>query len=155
MFFSILVLWRLLDVLRYHSNSLQRYPRILHFHSRWRGGTWQCPRNLSDHLVHVHISDAVRYLIPGDILQYIIDRLRSVGALRTNISFIALFAFLTATFAVLAAGQFTAKATITQAGGAFGIITAVIAYYCALSELLVKEESFFTLPLGKIFKEGV
>ena len=35
-FFSILVLWRLLDVLRYHSNSLQRYPRILHFHSRWR-----------------------------------------------------------------------------------------------------------------------
>jgi succinate-acetate transporter protein len=73
-----------------------------------------------------------------------------IGALRKNISFIALFAFLAATFAVLAAGAFTSKAVLNKAGGALGIITAFIAYYCALSELLVKEESLFTLPLGKI-----
>jgi len=73
-----------------------------------------------------------------------------IGALRKNVSFVALFAFLAATFAVLAVGAFTSKPIINKAGGALGIITALIAYYCALSELLVKEESLFTLPLGKI-----
>jgi len=75
-----------------------------------------------------------------------------IGALRKNISFIALFAFLAATFAVLAIGEFTLKASISRAGGALGIITAFIAYYCAVSELLIKEESYFSLPLGQIPK---
>jgi hypothetical protein len=75
-----------------------------------------------------------------------------IGALRKNISFIALFAFLAATFALLAAGEFTLKPNLVKAGGALGIITALIAYYCAVSELLVREESLFTLPLGQIPK---
>ena len=153
MFFSFLVLWRLLDVLRYHSHPFQRYHRLLYFHPRWRWATWKCPRNLPDHLVYVHFLDAVRHLFfSGYIFCYIIDRFCSIGALRKNVSFIALFAFLAATFAVLAIGLFTSKEIITKAGGALGIVTAFIAYYCALSELLVKEESFFTLPLGKIPK---
>lgn len=94
----------------------------------------------------------VVYFFSGYIFCYITDRLFSIGALRKNVSFIALFAFLAATFAVLAIGLFTSKEIITKAGGALGIVTAFIAYYCALSELLVKEESFFTLPLGKIPK---
>lgn len=85
----------------------------------------------------------------------VINWLRSIGALRKNISFIALFAFLSATFAVLAAGEFTSMVMVTKAGGALGIITAFIAYYCALSELLVKEESYFMLPLGKIPKRDL
>jgi len=76
-----------------------------------------------------------------------------IGALRKNIAFIALFAFLTATFAALAAGAFMAKVNVTKAGGALGIITAFIAYYCAVSELLVKEDSYFSLPLGDIPKK--
>jgi succinate-acetate transporter protein len=44
------------------------------------------------------------------------------------------------------------QANLAKAGGALGIVTAFIAYYCAVSELLVKEESFFTLPLGQIPK---
>jgi len=75
-----------------------------------------------------------------------------IGALRKNIAFIALFVFLTATFAALAAGAFMAKVNITKAGGALGIVTAFIAYYCAVSELLVKEDSYFSLPLGHIPK---
>jgi len=76
-----------------------------------------------------------------------------IGALRKNISFIALFAFLAATFALLAAAKFRSSENLGKAGGALGVVTALIAYYCALSELLVKEESLFTLPLGQIPKE--
>ncbi|KIM80389.1 hypothetical protein PILCRDRAFT_822520 [Piloderma croceum F 1598] len=73
-----------------------------------------------------------------------------IGTLRKNVTFIFLFASLTATFVVLAIGEFTLKTSIAKAGGALGIITAIIAYYCAMSELLIKEESIFSLPLGKI-----
>jgi uncharacterized protein len=75
-----------------------------------------------------------------------------IAVLKKNISFVLLFAFLTATFVVLAIAEFTLKPSIAKAGGALGIITAFIAYYCAVSELLVKEESLFSLPLGNISK---
>jgi len=78
-----------------------------------------------------------------------------IGALRKNIAFIALFAFLTATFGALAAGAFLTSTNVTKAGGALGIITAFIAYYCAVSELLVKEDSYFGLPLGHIPKRSL
>jgi len=78
-----------------------------------------------------------------------------IGALRKNIAFIALFAFLTATFGALAAGAFLTSVNVTKAGGALGIITAFIAYYCAVSELLVKEDSYFGLPLGHIPKRSL
>jgi hypothetical protein len=79
-----------------------------------------------------------------------------IGALRKNIAFIALFACLTATFAALAAGAFMPQhPNVTKAGGALGIVTAFIAYYCAVSELLVKEDSFFSLPLGQIPKRSL
>lgn len=44
------------------------------------------------------------------------------------------------------------QVNVTKAGGGFGIVTAMIAYYCGVSELLVREESYFTLPLGVIPK---
>jgi len=75
-----------------------------------------------------------------------------IGALRKNIAFIALFLFLAATFAILAVGAFTVNVSATKAGGALGIVTAFIAYYCAVSELLVPEDSYFSLPLGHIPK---
>jgi len=75
-----------------------------------------------------------------------------IAALRKNVSFILLFACLAATFVLLAVGAFTLKASISKAGGALGIFTAFVAYYCAMSELLVQEESLFSLPLGNIPK---
>lgn len=78
-----------------------------------------------------------------------------LGALRRNISFVALLFFLCITFVLLAVGAWNASVNITKAGGGFGILTAMIAYYCGLSELLVKGESWFGLPLGTIKQERV
>ncbi|KAG5643428.1 hypothetical protein DXG03_000936 [Asterophora parasitica] len=72
-----------------------------------------------------------------------------VGALGKNIAFIALFGFLGITFAALAAGEFYASAGSTKAGGVLGVVTAFIAYYIGLSELLATEaHPVVRLPLG-------
>jgi succinate-acetate transporter protein len=72
-----------------------------------------------------------------------------IAALRKNIGFIALFAFLTLTFACLAAGELAVSTGATKAGGALGVITAFIAYYVGLSELLAAEDMAVTrLPIG-------
>lgn len=73
-----------------------------------------------------------------------------IGALRKNVGFIALLFFLAMTFLLLAVAAWTGKTSVNKAGGAMGIVTAWIAYYCGLSELLVKDESWFGLPLGRI-----
>jgi len=65
-----------------------------------------------------------------------------------------LLGFLSLTFLLLACGEFTGKVTVTKAGGGLGIVTALVAYYCAVSELMIPEESYFTLPLGSIRKRG-
>ena len=75
-----------------------------------------------------------------------------LGALRRNITFVLLLGFLSLTFLILAVAQWTGTQNILKAGGALGIVTAFIAYYAAVSELLVKDESWFTLPLGVIPK---
>lgn len=73
--------------------------------------------------------------------------------MRKNVGFIALFSFLAITFIVLAAGEFTAKPNVTKAGGALGAITAMIAYYIGLSELLSAEAMAVTrLPIGLFAK---
>ena len=78
----------------------------------------------------------------------------TLATLRRNITFAILFAFLALTYLILAVAQWTGKASILKAGGAVGIVTALIAYYAAMSELLAKGESLFTLPLGDISKRN-
>jgi uncharacterized protein len=76
-----------------------------------------------------------------------------IVSLGKSISFIALFFFLTSTFAVLAAGALNASATATKAGGVLGVITAIIAYYIGVAGLLDEEEHPpFRLPLFPIHK---
>ncbi|THH29444.1 hypothetical protein EUX98_g4739 [Antrodiella citrinella] len=75
-----------------------------------------------------------------------------ISTLRRNVGLIALFSFLDLTFILLAAGAFSGNANIPKAAGYFGVITALIAYYVGLAELLVREESWFTLPLGQMPK---
>ena len=65
---------------------------------------------------------------------------------------ISLFFFLTLTFMLLAIGEFMGSNSVHKAGGGFGILTALIAYYVGLAELLIRDESWFTLPLGVIPK---
>ena len=77
-----------------------------------------------------------------------------LGALRRNLTFVLLLAFLSLTFLILAVAQWTGNVSIVKAGGALGIVTAFIAYYAAVSELLVKDESLFTLPLGDLSKRN-
>ncbi|KJA18270.1 hypothetical protein HYPSUDRAFT_45447 [Hypholoma sublateritium FD-334 SS-4] len=78
-----------------------------------------------------------------------------IVALRKNVGFIALFSVLTITFALLAAGELAASVNATKAGGVTGVITAFIAYYIGLSELLAAEDmAVVRLPLG-IFPKRV
>jgi len=86
------------------------------------------------------------------ITWFIFTTLLGLAAIRRNITFSLLLGFLALTFLLLGIAEFNGKASITKAGGAFGIITALIAYYAAVSELLIKEESYFMLPLGAIPK---
>ncbi|KAF8067001.1 Gpr1 family protein [Lyophyllum atratum] len=70
-------------------------------------------------------------------------------SLGKNIAFITLFGFLTVTFACLAAGEFNASLNASKAGGVLGVITAFVAYYIGLAELLAVESNpIVRLPLG-------
>ncbi|KAJ7866737.1 hypothetical protein B0H13DRAFT_2352301 [Mycena leptocephala] len=59
----------------------------------------------------------------------------SLAALHKPTIFIALFAFLSGAFFLLGLGEFTALQGVTQAGGALGIVTALIAYSIAVTVL--------------------
>ncbi|KAJ3576019.1 hypothetical protein NP233_g718 [Leucocoprinus birnbaumii] len=77
-----------------------------------------------------------------------------VASLRKAIAFIALFGFLTVTFACLAGGEWTANAATTKAGGILGCITALIAYYIGLADMLAAEDqAIVQLPLGVFAKK--
>ncbi|PFH51626.1 hypothetical protein AMATHDRAFT_58738 [Amanita thiersii Skay4041] len=72
-----------------------------------------------------------------------------IVSLRKSVSFIALFGLLFTTFIILAAGEFAASPNVTKIGGAVGLITAFVAYYIGVSELLAAEKNpIFRLPLG-------
>ncbi|KAL9709553.1 hypothetical protein Ac2012v2_007292 [Leucoagaricus gongylophorus] len=72
-----------------------------------------------------------------------------IVSLRKAISFIALFTFLTVTFALLAAGEWTGSTASTKTGGILGCITAMIAYYIGLAEILsAEDQAIVALPLG-------
>lgn len=73
-----------------------------------------------------------------------------IASHRSNVGLISLFFFLFITFILLTAGKLNHSITCNIAGGAFGIFTALIAWYNALAGLLTKESSYFTLPLGRI-----
>jgi len=71
-----------------------------------------------------------------------------LASLRKSVGLTALFFCLTTTFLLLAVADFAASENIGKIGGGVGIITALIAYYCGLAELLT-EDDLFTIPIGK------
>jgi len=69
--------------------------------------------------------------------------------LSKSVAFISLFGSLTLTFALLTAGMFLGSTGLTKGGGTVGVITAFIAYYIGVAELMAAEPSpFLRLPLG-------
>jgi len=88
------------------------------------------------------------------ITWFIVTFLFFIASLRKSISFIALFGFLTITFAALAGGAWTGSVATTKAGGILGAITAMIAYYIGLAEMLNAEDmAIVRLPLGAFKKK--
>ncbi|KAH8929520.1 putative FUN34-transmembrane protein [Atractiella rhizophila] len=81
---------------------------------------------------------------------FIFTTLMLICTLRSSWGLIALFFFLDITFLLLMAGEFTENVKVHKAGGAFGIITAFIAWYVGLAGILTPDNSFFVLPVGEI-----
>ncbi|ORX50835.1 hypothetical protein DM01DRAFT_1337437 [Hesseltinella vesiculosa] len=73
-----------------------------------------------------------------------------IASHRSSIGLVSLFFFLFITFILLTAGKFNNNITAQVAGGAFGVVTAFIAWYNALSGLLTRESSHFLLPVGRL-----
>lgn len=73
-----------------------------------------------------------------------------IASHRSSVGLMSMFFFLFITFILLAAAKFNDSITTQIAGGAFGVITALIAWYNALSGLLTKDSSYFLLPTGRL-----
>jgi succinate-acetate transporter protein len=73
-----------------------------------------------------------------------------IASHRSSIGLMSMFFCLFITFILLAAAKFNNSLTTQIAGGAFGVVTAIIAWYNALSGLLTKDSSYFLLPTGRL-----
>ncbi|KAJ7053992.1 Gpr1 family protein [Mycena amicta] len=82
---------------------------------------------------------------------FIITFIFLIVSLRKSIGFILLLGFLDLTFLLLAVGKWT-NPNVTKAAGGLGIVTAFIAYYIGLSDMLAAERAAVVgLPIG-VFK---
>jgi len=79
---------------------------------------------------------------------FMVTFLLLIVSLRKNVGLVVLFACLTITFLLLGIGTFTASLPVTKSGGALGVITAFVAYYVGLADLLAADKVH--LPLGKL-----
>lgn len=82
-----------------------------------------------------------------------------IAAMRSSLALVSVFFFLTITFLLLFAGELCTSvgnsmgAKLHIAGGAFGIVTALCAYYTALAGLLTPESSHFIVPVGDLSRK--
>ncbi|KIM38766.1 hypothetical protein M413DRAFT_241636 [Hebeloma cylindrosporum] len=75
-----------------------------------------------------------------------------IPVIRRNVAFVLLLSALALAFLLLACASFSGKTSLTKAGGAVGIITAMIAYYIGVSELLEAEaKPIVVLPRGVLY----
>jgi succinate-acetate transporter protein len=74
----------------------------------------------------------------------------TIGTLRSSIAFFGLFFTLTMAFLCLAIGWYLGENTSwIKAGGGFGLVTALFAWYNAVAGLWNPGNSFIQLPLGQ------
>jgi len=79
---------------------------------------------------------------------FIFTFLMFVCTLRTTVAFMFLFLTLDLAFLFLALNALLGMPVLQKAGGVFGLLAAFTAWYCALANLLTKENSFFVPPMG-------
>ncbi|UZJ55894.1 hypothetical protein CBS101457_005214 [Exobasidium rhododendri] len=83
------------------------------------------------------------YLVAWFIFTFIM----LVASFRSSLGLVLLFFFLDLTFLLLFVAEFTGVKGVQTAGGAFGIVTAAVAWYVGAAGLLSPDTSFFTLPV--------
>jgi len=83
------------------------------------------------------------YLLGWTIFTFIM----LIASHRTTLALFSLFFILTITFALLTIGAWIGNPRVTQAGGAFGIFDAAIAWYCAMAAMLTPSNSVFRMPV--------
>jgi len=83
---------------------------------------------------------------------FIVTVLLFFGTFRSSIALSALFLTLAMAFLLLGIGQFYSEESVTVAGGAFGIIAALIAYYTGSAGLYSPDTSYVLLPIGELPK---
>ena len=71
-----------------------------------------------------------------------------IGTLAKARALQAIFAALTITFYLLAAGDFTHNTTLTNIGGNFGLLTALLAFYLAAADIINDSFGREVLPVG-------
>lgn len=69
------------------------------------------------------------------------------ASFKSSLALVLLFFFLDLTFLLLFVHYFSGSAAVGTAGGAFGIVTAAIAFYTGAAGLLSPDTSYFMLPV--------
>ncbi|EXI63020.1 hypothetical protein MHD_02465 [Mannheimia granulomatis] len=72
-----------------------------------------------------------------------------IGTLAKARALQAIFLFLTITFYLLAAGDFTHNSSLTNIGGNFGLLTAFCAFYLAAADIINESFGRTILPIGE------
>ncbi|PVG02118.1 hypothetical protein CPB86DRAFT_780536 [Serendipita vermifera] len=86
---------------------------------------------------------------------FIFTFLMLICVLRHSVAFIFLFTTLDLAFLMLAIADYTNNVSLTKAGGVFGLLAAFTAWYCAIAQLLTKDNSYFTVPLVSLQKKAI
>ena len=74
----------------------------------------------------------------------------TVGTIRTSLALFALFFVLTIALAILSAANYMGgDANLGKAGGYFGLMAALLAWYNAMAGLWNYQNSWITLPVGR------
>jgi len=78
---------------------------------------------------------------------FIVTVLFTIVTLRKSVGLVVLFAFLSTTFLLLGIGALSGAAVVTKSGGFLGVLTAFVAFYIGLADLLAADNVH--LPTGK------
>ncbi|EPQ32310.1 uncharacterized protein PFL1_00506 [Pseudozyma flocculosa PF-1] len=84
---------------------------------------------------------------------FIFTAIMLIASFRSSVGLVSLFFFLDLTFLLLFIAEFSGKTAVKTAGGAFGILTAAIAWYVGAAGLLTPDTSFFTLPVIELSRK--
>ncbi|GEQ68483.1 hypothetical protein JCM33374_g2151 [Metschnikowia sp. JCM 33374] len=87
------------------------------------------------------LANAVGFFLTG---WAIFTFMLTMCTIKSTVAFCSLFVFLTITFILLAAGEFSGVVGVSRAGGVTGIITAFIAFYNAFAGTATRKNSYIT-----------